>query len=64
MTVDLPIGSVWIHKYTERLVILTGLDSVLGSGVVRIHFVDTGIEIDEPLGLFTWNFVKLEDVEI
>jgi hypothetical protein len=64
MSFNLPIGSIWIHKYTERLVILTDLDSILGSGVVRIRFVDTGVEIDEPVGMFTWNFVKLEDVEV
>ena len=62
-TPPLPIGSVWINKNTERLVVLVGMSFILGSHLARIRFVNTGIEIDEPLGMFTWNYVKLEDIE-
>lgn len=58
-----PIGSVWINKNTERLVVLVGMSFILGSHLARIRFVNTGIEIDEPLGMFTWNYVKLEDID-
>jgi len=56
------IGELWIHKQHGYTCLVLGVQQIRYQDIqlVKVLRTDTNMKTDEILGMFTWNYEKLE----
>jgi len=53
-------GELWIHKQHGYTCLVLGVHQIRYHHMVKILRTDTNTKTHEVLGMFTWNYEKLE----